>query len=100
MDIRYQQKYKNVFTKGYTPNWYEEIFLMKKVKNTLPWTCVISDQRGEEILGTFYDKELRKTNEKVFRVKTVTKRKDDRLYIKRKEYDNSFNCWIIIKDIA
>ena len=53
---------------------------MKKVKNTLPWTCVISDQHGEEILGTFYNKELRKTNEKVFRVKTVTKRKDGRLY--------------------
>ena len=100
MEIRYWQKYKNIFTKGYTPNWYEEVFLMKKVKNTLPWTCVISDQHGEEILGTFYNKELRKTNEKVFRVKTVTKRKDGRLYIKWKDYDNSFSWWIIIKDIA
>ena len=55
-------KYKNIFAKGYTPNWSEEVFVIKKVKNTIPWTYVINDLNGEEIIGTFYEKELRKTN--------------------------------------
>ena len=51
-------KNKNIFAKGYTPNWREEIFVVKKVKNTVPWTYVISDLNGEEIVGSFYEKEL------------------------------------------
>ena len=47
-------KYKNIFTKGYMPNWSEEIFIIKKIKNTVPWTYVINDRNGEEIIGTFY----------------------------------------------
>ena len=49
-------KYKNIFAKGYTPNWSEEVFVIKKVKNTVPWTYVINDLNGEEITGTFYEK--------------------------------------------
>ena len=51
-------KYKNIFARGYTPNWYEEVFVIKKVKNTVLWTSVINDLNGEEIIGTFYEKEL------------------------------------------
>ena len=51
-------KYKNIFAKGYMPNWSEEVFDIKKVKNTVPWTYVINDLNGEEIIGTFYEKEL------------------------------------------
>ena len=47
-------KYKNIFAKGYTPNWSEEIFVIKKIKNTVPWIYVIDDLNGEEITGTFY----------------------------------------------
>ena len=54
--------YKNIFAKGYTPNWSEEVFVIKKVKNTVPWTYVIKDLNDEEIIGTFYEKELQKTN--------------------------------------
>ena len=49
-------KYKNIFAKEYMPNWSEEVFVIKKVKNTIPWTYVINDLNGEEILGTFYEK--------------------------------------------
>ena len=56
-------KHKNVFAKGYTPNWSEEVFVIKKVKNALPWTYVMSDLNGEEIGGTFYENELEKTNQ-------------------------------------
>ena len=50
-------KYKNIFAKSYTPNWSEEVFVIKKVKSTVPWTYVINDLNGEEIIGTFYEKE-------------------------------------------
>ena len=68
-------KYKNVFAKGYTPNWSEEVFVIKKVKNAVPWTYVINDLNGEEIIGTFYEKELQETNEKEFRTEKVIKEK-------------------------
>ena len=49
-------KYKNIFAIGYTPNWLEEIFVISKIKNTVPWTYVINDLNGEEITGSFYEK--------------------------------------------
>ena len=61
-------KYKNIFAKGYTPNWSEEVFVVSKIKNTVLWTYVINDLNGEEIIGTFYEKELQKTNQKEFRI--------------------------------
>ena len=57
-------KYKNVFAKGCTPDWSEEVFVIKNVKNTFLWTYVTNDLNGEEIIGTFYEKELQKTNQK------------------------------------
>ena len=53
-------KYKNIFAKGYTPNWSEEVSVVSKIKNTVPWTCVISDLNGEEITGSFYEKRIAK----------------------------------------
>ena len=87
-------KYKNIFAKGYTPNWSEEVFVFKKVKNDVPWTYVINDLNGEEIIGTFYEKELQKTNQEEFRIIKVIKRKGDKIYVKWKGYGNSFNSWI------
>ena len=49
-------KYKNIFAKGYRPNWSEEVFLIKEVKNTVPRTYIINDLNGEEIIRTFYEK--------------------------------------------
>ena len=77
-------KCKNIFAKGYTPNWSEEIFVIKKVKNTVPWTYVINDLNGEEITGTFYEKKLQKTNQEEFRIEKVIKRKNDKIYVKWK----------------
>ena len=57
-------KYKNVFAKRYISNWSEEVFVIRKVKNTVPWTCVISDSKGKEIVGMFSENELQKTNQK------------------------------------
>ena len=78
-------KYKNIFAKGYTPKWSEEIFIVKKLKNTVPWTYVISDLNGEEIVGSFYEKKLQKTNQKEFRIEKVIKKKGNKLYVKWKK---------------
>ena len=82
-------KYKNIFAKGYAPNWSEEIFVIKKVENTVPWTYVINDFNSEEIIGSFYEKELQKSNQKEFRKEKIFKRNGDKLYVKWKGYDNS-----------
>ena len=93
-------KYKNIFTKGYMPNWSEELFVISNIKNTVPWTYVLNNLNGEEIIGTFHENELQKTNQKEFRVENVLKKKGDKLYAKWKGYDNSFNSWIDKKDIV
>ena len=64
------------------------------------WTYFISDLNGKEIVGTFYKKALQKTNRKNFRVEKVIKRKGNKLYVKWKGYDNSFNSWTDKKDIV
>ena len=93
-------KYKSIFAKGYMSNWSEEISIIKKIKNTVPWTYVINDLNGEEIIGTFYENELEGTKQDEFRIEKVIKRKDDKLYVKWKGYDNFFNSWIDKKDIV
>ena len=72
---------------------------LKKIKNSLPWTYVISNLNGEKVLGSFYEKELQKTNQKEFRIEKVIKRKGKKLYVKWKGYNNSFNSWIDKKDL-
>ena len=64
----------------------------------MPWTYVINDFNGEEIVGTFYQNELRKTKQKEFRIEKVIKRKGDKLYVKWKGYNSSFISWIDKKD--
>ena len=93
-------KYKNIFAKRYMPNWSEQIFIIKEIKNTVPWTYVINYLNGEEIIGTYYENELQKTNQKESRIEIVLKKKDDKLYVKWKGYDHSFNNWIDKKDIV
>ena len=92
-------KYKNIFAKGYTPNWSEEVFIINKIKNTVPRTYAISDLNGEKITGSFYEKELQKNNLEKFRIEKIIKRKGNKLYVKCKGYDNSFSSWFDKKDI-
>ena len=75
-------KYKNIFTKWYMPSWSDEIFIIKKTKNTVPWIYVINNLNGEEIIVTFYENELQKTDQKEFRIEKVLKKKGDKVYVK------------------
>ena len=62
-------KYKNIFAKGETPNWFEEVFLIKKIKNVSLWMYVINDLNGEEIVETLYENELQKPIKKNLELK-------------------------------
>ena len=55
-------KYDNIFAKGYMQNWSEEIFIISKIEHTVPWTYVLNDLNGEEIIVTFYENESQKTS--------------------------------------
>ena len=61
--------------KVYTPNWSEEVFVIKKFKNTVEWTYIISDLRAKEIVGKFYKKELKKQTKKSLELKINKKKK-------------------------
>ena len=93
-------KYKNIFAKGYMPNFSEEIFIIKKIKNNVPWTYLINDLDDEEIVGTFCENELQGTRQNDFRIENVIKKKGGKLYVQWKGYNNSFNSWIDKKDVV
>ena len=71
-----------------------QVFVIKKVKNTVPWTNVINDLNGDEIVVTFNEKELWNTNQQEFRIEKINRRKDDQFYVKWEGYDSLFNSWI------
>ena len=81
-------------------NWLDKIFVINKIKNTVPWTYVVNDLNREEIIGTFYENELQSKNQQEFRIEKVIKITGDKLYVKWKGYDNYFNSWIDQKDIV
>ena len=72
--------------------------MIKEAKNNVPWTYVVNDLNDDEIIETFYEKELQKTNQQEFRIEKVIKKKGDKSYIKWKSYDSSFNSWIDKRD--
>ena len=75
------------------------MFQIGQKKFLLLMTYTINDLNGQKVIGTFYEKELQKTNQKEFRIEKILRRKGDQLYVKWKVYDNSFNSWINKKDI-
>ena len=87
-------KYKQGFAKGYTPNWYLEVFVIEKVKNNVPQTYVVNYLNGKNLFGTFCEKKRQKTYQKEFRIEKVIKREGNELYVKWKRYNNLFNSWI------
>ena len=56
-------KFKNIFAKGYAPNWSKEVFAVSRIKNRVLWTYVNNDLNGEEITGIFYEKEWQKSSQ-------------------------------------
>ena len=93
-------KKKKTFEKGYTTRWTEEIFTIVEVKRTSPVTYKIADLNGEEIKGSFYEPELQKTSQQLFRIEKVIKRGKKKSLVKWKGYSDDFNSWVDNKDLV
>lgn len=88
-------KYRHVFSKGYTPNWTNEIFKIKKVKLGNPTTYILEDTRKEEIQGMFYTEELKLVKHPdIYLVEKIISRKGDKVKVKWLGMDNTYNSWI------
>ena len=93
-------KNKELFETGYTTRWTEEIFTITKIKRTSPITYKIADLNGEKIDGTFYEPELQKTSQQLFRIEKVIEKGKNKSLVKWKGYSNDFNSWVDNKDIV
>ena len=93
---------RRVFDKGYTPNWTEEVFVVDKILLMKPGTYKIVDLLGEEIKGSFYEKELQKAKQQTFRIEKVVRRdnKKKKALVKWKGYSDKFNSWVSFKDLV
>jgi len=92
-------KFRDLFEKGYTPNWSNEIFKIKKVQMTNPTTYILEDEEKKPILGGFYEKELQKvTYPDVYLVEKVIKRKRNKVLVKWLGLPSSKNSWIDSKN--
>ena len=100
--VRISKYKRNVFDKGYTPNWAEEIFTIDKIQYTNPITYKIKDLNDETIEGSFYEPELLKAKQDVFRIDKVIHRdyKKKQALVKWKGYSDDFNSWIPMKDLV
>ena len=87
-------KKKNLFDKGFTPRWTEEVFRISKTVLTIPITYKIIDLNGEESEWSFYEQELQKSTQDIFRMEKVLKRKGDKSLVKWVVYSDAFNSWI------
>ncbi|KAL9964828.1 hypothetical protein ACROYT_G028520 [Oculina patagonica] len=99
--VRISKYKRKVFDKGYTPNWSEEMFVITKIQHTNPITYKIKDLNDEEIKGSFYEPELLKAKQDVFRIDKVIRRdyKKKQALVKWKGYSDDFNSWIPFKDL-
>ena len=100
-EVRISKYKRKVFDKGYTPNWTEEVFTVDKIQYTNPITYKIKDRNDEEIKGSFYEPELLKANQDVFRIDKIIRRdhKKKQALVKWKGYSDDFNSWIPMKDL-
>ena len=97
-EVRITKK-KKVFEKGYTTRWTEEIFTIKEIRETNPITYKLEDLQGEEIKGTFYEPELQKTEQQVYRIEKIIKKEKGKSLVKWKGYPDKFNSWVDNKDL-
>ena len=99
--VRISKYKRNLFDKGYTPNWTEEIFKIDKIQYTNPITYKLKDLNNEEIKGSFYDPELLKAKQEVFSIEKIIRRnyKKKQALVKWKGYTDDFHSWIPLKDL-
>ena len=92
-------KKKKTFDNGYTQRWTEEVFQISRIQLTIPVTDKITDYDGEKIQGSFYEQELQKTKQDIFRIEKMIKQQGNKSLVKWLGYNDSFNSWVDKKDI-
>ena len=100
--VRISKYKRKLFDRGYTENWSEEVFIIDKIQYTNPITYKLKDLNNEEIQGSFYEPELLKAKQEIFRIDKVIRRdyKKKQALVKWKGYNDAFNSWIPIKDLV
>ena len=93
--VRISKYKRKAFDKGYTPNWTEEVFIIDKIQMTHP----ITRSNCEEIKGTFYREELQKTDQNIYRIEKIIRKRQDKALVKWKGYPDKLNSWIPLKDL-
>ena len=93
---------RKVFVKGYTPNWTEELFVIDKVQYTNPVTYNLKELSDEKMKGSFYEPELLKAKQDIFRIEKVIRKnpKKKLALVKWKSYSDDFKSWIPFKDVV
>ncbi|XP_065658178.1 uncharacterized protein LOC136082688 [Hydra vulgaris] len=92
-------KKKGTFEKGYTPRWTEEVFTVSQVQFTDPPTYKLTDYNGEEIQGTFYEQEMQKTYQDIYRIEKIIRKLKNNSLVKWYGYPDSFNSWVDNKEL-
>jgi len=91
---------KGVFEKGYTARWTEEVFTVSEVRYIDPITYKIVDYNNEEIKGSFYEQELQKATQELFRIEKIIKKKGNKSLVKWLGYPDTFNSWVDNSDLV
>ncbi|PFX19751.1 putative uncharacterized transposon-derived protein F54H12.3 [Stylophora pistillata] len=97
--VRISKFKRKVFDKGFTPNWTEEIFVVDKIQYSNPITYKLKDLLGEEIKGSFYEQEMLRANQELFRIEKVIRKSKGKALVKWSGYPEKFNSWIDVKDL-
>ncbi|XP_022807362.1 uncharacterized protein LOC111344404 [Stylophora pistillata] len=92
--VRISKFKRKVFEKGFTPNWTEEIFVVDEVQYSNPITYKLKDLLGEEIKGSFYEQEMLRAKQVVFRIEKVIRKSKGKALVKWSGYPEKFNSWI------
>lgn len=93
-------KFKRIFTKGYLPNWTNEVYKIYAIKPTNPVTYILEDSNGEILKGGFYQEELSKSNTgDVYLVEKILKRRGDKVLVRWLNFDKKSDSWVNKSDI-
>ena len=97
--VRISKFKRKVFDKGFTPNWTEEIFIVDQIQYSDPITYKLKDLLGEEIKGSFYEQEMLREEQNIFRIEKVIRKSKGKALVKWSGYPEKFNSWVDVKDL-
>ena len=97
--VRISKYKRKLFDKGFTPNWTEEIFVIDGILHTKPITYRLVGLQGDTVTGSFYEQELQKTTQEIFRIEKVIRRERKRALVKWSGYPDKFNSWVPMSEL-